>query len=105
MALKIRLRKQGRHNRPCFRLVVTEAGCPRDGKYIEMLGWYDPHGTVEANSLSVKSDRVMHWIDQGAQISDCVHDLMKKAAPQVVETLRQRALVKREKLRAKRRAR
>ncbi|MFZ4099539.1 MAG: 30S ribosomal protein S16 [Chlamydiia bacterium] len=105
MALKIRLRKQGRHNRPCFRLVVTEVGCARDGKYIEMLGWYDPQGTTPANSFNVKGERVLHWINQGAQVSDCAHDLMRRAAPEVVATVHERVMAKREKIRAKRRAR
>ena len=42
MALKIRLRQQGRNNRPFYRLVVTDARSPRDGKYVEALGWYNP---------------------------------------------------------------
>ncbi len=42
MALKIRLRQQGRNNRPFYRLVVTDVRSPRDGKYVEMLGWYNP---------------------------------------------------------------
>ena len=49
MALMIRLRQQGRTNRQTYRLVVTDKKNPRDGKYIEMLGWYNPHEENEKN--------------------------------------------------------
>ena len=79
MALVIRLRKQGRRNRQCFRLVVADRRSPRDGKYVELLGWYDPFGK-EKTSL-VKEDRVKHWIGLGAEITDKAKAIVKSQAP------------------------
>lgn len=68
MALKIRLRQQGRRNRQVYRLVVTDVRSKRDGKYIEMLGWYDPQ--MEGANGAVKAERVRYWVSVGAQISE-----------------------------------
>ncbi len=83
MTLRIRLRQQGRTNRPFFRVVVTEGRTRRDGKYIEALGWYNPFGHDEAHELNIVSDRVLHWIEQGAEVSECVGHLLKRAAKDV----------------------
>jgi small subunit ribosomal protein S16 len=103
MALKIRMRKQGRRNQACFRIVVTETTTRRDGKYNEVLGWYNPHGKTEEHTLSVKADRVQHWLNQGAEISEKVACLMLKAAPVVMKEQREKAFAKRAKLCQKRR--
>lgn len=105
MALRIRLRQQGRHNRPFYRLVVTDARAPRDGKYIEMLGWYDPRGTTEETLVHLDGERVQHWINLGAEISDCALSLVRRKAPAVVEAMQQRIIAKRAKARVKRKAR
>lgn len=105
MALKIRLRQQGRNNRPFYRLVLTNARSPRDGKYIEGLGWYNPFEEVEERHLSLKSDRIQYWLDQGAVISDNVHSILAKAAPEVLKKQREKLLAHRAKLSAKRRER
>ncbi|EKE20506.1 MAG: 30S ribosomal protein S16, partial [uncultured bacterium] len=68
MALVIRLRKMGKNNYQTFRLVVLDKRRPRDGKYLEMLGWYNP--CAEKNNLSIKNDRVQFWLEKGAEISD-----------------------------------
>jgi len=68
MALKIRLRQQGRSNRQTYRLVVADVRSPRDGKYVEMLGWYDPH--MNGTNGAVKAERVRYWVSVGAQISE-----------------------------------
>ena len=102
MALKIRLRQQGRTNRPFYRLVVTDVRAPRDGKYIEMLGWYNPlEATLERNLL-VKADRVQHWIEQGAELSENVANLIKKVAPDVMRFLQDRDEAHRAKKRIQR---
>lgn len=105
MALKIRLRQQGRNNRPFYRLVLANARSPRDGKYIEGLGWYNPFEEVNERNLSIKSDRIQFWLDQGAIISDNVQALLAKAAPEVLKHQREKVQAHRAKLSAKRRAR
>ena len=83
MGLVIRLRQQGRKNRHSFRLVVADRKSPRDGKYVENLGWYDPFAKDE-NNLSLKEERLKYWIDQGAQLSEKVKCLIKKKAPVIL---------------------
>ncbi|MBS3904450.1 MAG: 30S ribosomal protein S16 [Simkania sp.] len=102
MALIIRLRQQGRTNRQTYRVVVADERSPRDGKYIEMLGWYNPNQTE--NNVQIDSDRLNYWLGQGAQISEKVEQLATKAAPKVVTDLRARRQVKQVKMAAKRRA-
>ncbi len=72
MALKIRLRQQGRNNRQVYRVVVSDVRSPRDGKYVESLGWYNPFESELDKSVSVKADRIQHWLDTGALLSERV---------------------------------
>ena len=65
MALVIRLRQQGRTNRQSYRLVVANKRSPRDGKYLEKLGWYDPFAKEE-KSLHVEENKLFYWLDKGA---------------------------------------
>ncbi len=90
MALVIRLRKMGKNNYQTFRLVVLDKRRPRDGKYVEMLGWYNPG--LEKNNLSIKNDRVQFWLDKGAILSDRAKALVKKAAPEVIKGLNQKKI-------------
>ena len=85
MAVAIRLRREGALNRPYFKVVVTDSRSPRDGKFIEIVGTYDPK-KPGANS-TLKLDRIEHWISKGAQPSDTVRSLIKKnkRGPTVVE--------------------
>lgn len=105
MGLKIRLRKQGRINRQFFRLVVTETGTKRDGKYIEALGWYDPHESSAEENLSLSIDRIAHWLNQGAELSDRAHALVKKGAPEVVRHHAEKQLAHKAKVSLKRKVR
>lgn len=105
MALKIRLRPQGRTNRPFYRLVVTEVTTRRDGKYLENLGWYDPLVTDEDKSYLLKEDRLHHWLNQGAQFSEKVEALMARGAPKVLEAQRLKVAAHQAKERDKRKAR
>lgn len=77
MALKIRLRQQGRRNRQVYRLVITDVHSKRDGKYIEMLGWYDPHIQGDQNG-AVKSERVRYWVSVGAQVTEGAKSFIKR---------------------------
>jgi small subunit ribosomal protein S16 len=94
MALVIRFRKVGKNNRQSFRLVVTDKRNPRDGKYVEMLGWYNPFGE-DGKNLSFKTERIEFWLSKGAQISENVKSLLKKTAPQIVKSLNEKKLKKR----------
>jgi small subunit ribosomal protein S16 len=76
MAVAIRLRREGALNRPYFKVVVTDKRSPRDGKFIEIVGTYDPKKAGQNSTL--KLDRIEHWISKGAQPSDTVRSLIKK---------------------------
>lgn len=103
MGLKIRLRQQGRNNRPFYRIVVTDCRAPRDGKYLEVVGWYNPFETELDKSLNVDAARIQHWLDLGAQLSDSAESLVAKAAPSVISWLAEKQLAARAKVTAKRR--
>ena len=76
MAVSIRLRREGALNRPYYKVVVADSRSPRDGKFIEIIGTYDPKKTGENSTL--KLDRIDHRISKGAQPSDTVRSLIKK---------------------------
>src|SRR4030095_10949055 len=76
MAVSIRLRREGTKNRPYYRVVVADSRSPRDGKFIEILGTYDPKQTGQNSAFSV--ERAEYWISKGAQPSDTVRSLIKK---------------------------
>ena len=76
MAVKLRLRRMGRTKRPIYGLVATDSRSPRDGRYIEDLGRYEP--LSEPATFSLNEDRVMYWLGQGAQPSDTVKNLLSK---------------------------
>lgn len=67
----------GANNDPVFRIVAVEKRSPRDGKAFEILGWYDPK--QEKANFSLKTDRVEHWIRNGAELSNTVRSLIKRA--------------------------
>jgi len=76
MAVAIRLRREGALNRPYFKVVVTDTRSPRDGKFIEIVGTYDPKKGGMNSTL--KLERIEYWISKGAQPSDTVRSLIKK---------------------------
>jgi len=81
MALVIRLRQQGRTNRQSYRLVVANKRSPRDGKYLEKLGWYDPFAKDD-KTLRVEENKLFYWLDRGAVLSERARSLVKKAFPE-----------------------
>jgi small subunit ribosomal protein S16 len=105
MALAIRLRQQGRKNNTMYRVVVMDARARRDGKYLEALGWYNPHETEADLSLCIKADRIQHWMALGAQLTESVECLVHKAAPSVLRWKTERALSLATKNRTKRKSR
>ena len=77
MAVKIRLRRMGAKKAPFYRIVVADSRFPRDGRFIEELGTYDP--TKEPSAVSVDAERAQNWIKNGAQPTETVRGLLKKA--------------------------
>ena len=77
MAVSIRLRREGAKNRPFYRVVVADKRSPRDGKFIEVIGNYDPRKTGENYELNL--DRAEYWVKNGAQPSETVASIIKKA--------------------------
>ena len=77
MAVRIRLRRTGRKRAPMFRIVVADSRSPRDGRFIEIIGQYAPR--QGENALNLQTDRVTHWLDHGAQPSDTVRSLLRRA--------------------------
>jgi small subunit ribosomal protein S16 len=75
--VKIRLTRLGAHKRPFYRIIVADAKARRDGPFIEIIGTYDP--LVEPSKIEVDVERAKHWISKGAQPSDTVKRLLKKA--------------------------
>ena len=75
--VKIRLRRTGRKKQPTYRIVVADSRSPRDGKFIEVIGQYAPRQGELA--LNLKNDRVNYWLDNGAQPTDTVRSLLRKA--------------------------
>lgn len=77
MATRIRLRRTGRRHKPTYRIVVTERTAPRDGRFIETLGHYNPR--TEPITLVVDAEKTRDWLARGATTSDTVRSLLKKA--------------------------
>ena len=75
--VKIRLRRMGAKKAPFYRIVVTDSRYPRDGRFIEEIGTYNP--VVNPAELKVDVDRAQAWIKTGAQPTETVRDLLKKA--------------------------
>lgn len=72
--LKVRLQRQGRRNMAHYRVVITDAHAPVRGKFIEKVGWYNPH----TKQIDLQKDRILHWLNQGAKPSNTVAKLLKK---------------------------
>jgi len=79
MALKIRLQRHGASHRPFYRLVVTEATARRDGRFVEVLGTYEPQAKRATDELNLKIDRIDYWKSVGAKPTDTAASLIRKA--------------------------
>ncbi|HEX6533047.1 MAG TPA: 30S ribosomal protein S16 [Gemmatimonadaceae bacterium] len=77
MAVRIRLRRVGRKKTPVYRIVVADSTSPRDGRFIEMIGQYDPRRAE--GGLVVNVERANHWLDVGALPTDTTRSLLRKA--------------------------
>ena len=81
--LKIRLARGGAKKRPYYYIVVADSHSPRDGKFIERVGTYNPMlpRDGEQKRVTLKTDRIQHWISKGAQVSDRVQQMIRRSQP------------------------
>ncbi len=77
MAVSIRLRRMGANNDIFYRVVAADSRSPRDGRFLEVLGWYNPK--KPGNNYELKMDRIKEWAGKGARVSFTVASLMRKA--------------------------
>ncbi len=82
--VKLRLTRMGAKKRPYYRVVAADSRFPRDGRFLENLGTYDP--LQENDNVNLKMDRVQYWLSQGAQPSDTVRSLIKKSKKETPQT-------------------
>lgn len=76
MAVRIRLKRMGAKKRPFYRIVVADSRAPRDGKFIEEIGYYNP--ISEPVEIKIDGEKALQWLNNGAQPSDTVKSLLKK---------------------------
>lgn len=74
--VRIRLRRVGLRNQPSYRIVAADKEKPRDGRFLEILGFYNPR--TEPSTVEIKEDRIYHWLSLGAQPSDSVMQIFKE---------------------------
>lgn len=77
MSVKIRMTRMGSKKKPFYRINVADSRAPRDGRFIETVGTYNP--LVAENQVTLKEDRIMEWLNNGAQPSDTVKNILSKA--------------------------
>lgn len=76
MATRIRLKRIGAKKKPCYRVVVADSRYPRDGRFIEEIGYYQP--TAKPEVVKIDEEKALSWLSRGAQPSDTVRALLKK---------------------------
>lgn len=74
--VKIRLRRMGRRNRPFYRVVVADSRSPRDGKFVEVIGHYNP--LTDPATVTIDEEKALKWLRYGAQPTDTVRSLLRK---------------------------
>ncbi len=79
MATRIRLKRIGRKNRPFYRVIVIDSRQRRDGAAIEEIGWYNPIAPDKSNNFELNEERILHWLNLGAQPSEIAQNLIKRA--------------------------
>ena len=82
----IRMARGGAKNRPFYNIVVADSRMPRDGRFIERIGFYNPKAAESEPKFRLALDRVSHWVDQGAQPSAAVKKLIKRGKHEVAGT-------------------
>jgi small subunit ribosomal protein S16 len=73
--VKIRLRRTGAKKKPTYRVVITDSRAPRDGRFIEIVGHYNPR--TEPVTFNIQEDRILHWLSEGARPTDTVRSLLE----------------------------
>jgi small subunit ribosomal protein S16 len=76
MAVRIRLTRMGAKKKPFYRLVAADSEAPRDGKFLEILGYYDP--TTDPALIKLHEEKVNYWLDKGADVTEAARALLKK---------------------------
>lgn len=76
MSIKIRLTRKGTKKKPFYRIVAADSEFPRDGRFLEVLGTYNP--MTEPASIELKQERIAYWLQEGAKPSTTVHSILKK---------------------------
>lgn len=76
MAVRIRMTRMGSKKRPFYRLVAADSEAPRDGRFLEILGYYDP--MKDPAVLKIHEDKLNYWLEKGASVSDSAKALLKK---------------------------
>ena len=77
MSVKIRMRRMGSKRKPFYRIVVADSRMPRDGRFIEEVGYYNP--LTNPDEVKLEEDKIFEWLEKGAQPSDTVRNLLSKA--------------------------
>ena len=77
MSVKIRMRRMGSKRKPFYRIVVADSRMPRDGRFIEEVGYYNP--LINPDEVKLEEDKIFEWLEKGAQPSDTVRSLLSKA--------------------------
>ena len=85
MAVKIRLTRMGSKKRPSYRIVATDSRSPRDGKYLELIGFYNP--IAEPAEIKINEEVALKWLRNGAILTDTAKDLLSKAG-KVINSVR-----------------
>ena len=76
MSVRIRLTRKGAKKRPFYRIVATDSEAPRDGRFLEVLGYYDP--LKDPAQVHIDEDKVNKWLGKGAKLSETVRSLLRK---------------------------
>lgn len=90
MAVKLRLRRLGKKKQPIYKIVAADARSPRDGKFIEAIGLYNP--LTNPASIDIKEERALYWLNNGAQPTDTVRSLLSKKGILLERHLRRKGL-------------
>ncbi len=90
MAVKLRLRRLGKKKQPIYKIVAADARSPRDGKFIEAIGLYNP--LTRPASLDLKEDRALYWLNSGAQPTDTVRSLLSQKGILLERHLRKKGI-------------
>lgn len=78
MSVKIRLTRIGAKKRPFYRIIAIDSKAPREGRYLDLVGYYDPIG-ANPEEIKIDEEKLKYWLNTGAQITETVKNLVKKA--------------------------